>query len=635
MDNSTAPALAANSSGSVTLNTATVRRFIGLIALFVAVLWVSGQLTGHASDAGGRAALSAFVLTALAAAYAYAPRNPGHAMGAVAIFMWLTTAANMWVFSGVYASGMVFFTLVISMTGWVLGKRWLIRMVAASALWIAWMAVAQVQGWHQPAPLPPPLHAAANWIGSLVAIGFFIAEGRRVLWGLGDQARRLASQLQQQLDTTQIQHDELHGLMESMPAAVAAFDANWRLLRCNRRYKEFFAPQAGDLTGKRFKDFAAPELAAQVGGIRDALQRGDTHVSRMHYRPAPDAPVRWLELQSVPQMRHGKLVQSVVTTVDITHTVQAEEQLAMRNRALHAQVTTQTQALDATQRELQLTQETLLNAEAKAAIATLVASVSHELNTPIGNSALVASALASSARALREDVVQGTLRRSTLEAQTASMLDAVALLERNLQRVQVLMGQFKQVSADQASEVRRRFDLAGVVKDTVDAMRPSLRTQPHAVVLHLQPGLVMNSYPGAVGQIVINLINNAYLHAFVPDTIGTVDVTTRGVEGSVVIEVRDNGAGMSDEVRERLFEPFFSTRIGSGGTGLGLSIVQHLAVKTLNGSIRVSSSPGMGTTFEVTLPLEADEPAPASAASSGSGSGSGSGQHEGKIGPSA
>jgi len=63
--------------------------------------------------------------------------------------------------------------------------------------------------------------------------------------------------------------------------------------------------------------------------------------------------------------------------------------------------------------------------------------------------------------------------------------------------------------------------------------------------------------------------------------------------------------------------------------------VQHLAVKTLNGSIRVSSSPGMGTTFEVTLPLEADEPAPASAASSGSGSGSGSGQHEGKIGPSA
>ena len=375
MDNSTAPALAASSSGSVTLNTATVRRFIGLIAVFVAVLWMSGQLTGRAADAGGRAALSAFVLTALAAAYAYAPRNPGYAMGAVAIFMWLTTAANMWVFSGVYASGMVFFTLVISMTGWVLGKRWLIRMVAASALWIAWMAVAQVQGWHQPAPLPPPLHAAANWIGSLVVIGLFIAEGRRMLWGLGDQARRLAIQLQQQLDTTQIQHDELHGLMESMPAAVAAFDANWRLLRCNRRYMEFFAPQAGDLAGKRFKDFAAPELTAQVGGIREALQRGETLVSRMHYQPAPDAPVRWLELQSVPQMRNGKLVQSVVTSVDITHTVRAEEELAFRNRALRAQVTTQTQVINATQRELQLTQETLLNAEAKAAIATLVAKI--------------------------------------------------------------------------------------------------------------------------------------------------------------------------------------------------------------------------------------------------------------------
>lgn len=595
---------------SADMTTATVRRFILLIGVYVAALWLSGQVTGHASHAPGRAAIAGFIVSALSAAYVYCPRNPGRAMGLVAVFMWLTTAANMWVFSGVYASGLVFFTLVISMTGWVLGKRWLLWMVVVTSLWIGGVAVAQVLGWHTPATLPPPLHAAANWIGSLIVIGFFIAEGRRILWDLGAQTRKLASQLQQQLDTTQIQHDELLGLMEAMPAAVGAFDANWCLLHCNRRYVQFFALQGGGLVGKLFTDFAPPELAAQVGGIKEALLRGETHVSRMHYRPAPDAPVRWLELWSVPQIRHGKLVQSVVTSVDITHTVLAEEELACRNQALRAQVTTQTQVIDATQRELQLTQETLLNAEAKAAIATLVASVTHELNTPIGNSVLVASTLASSAMSLRDDVAQGTLKRSTLESTSASMLEGIGLLERNLQRVQVLMGQFKQVSADQASEVRRSFDLAGVVKDTVDAMRPSLRVQPHTVELNLQPGLMMDSYPGAVGQIVINLINNAYMHAFAQGTVGTVVVTTRQAGQHVVIEVRDNGAGMPDEVRERLFEPFFSTRIGAGGTGLGMSIVQHLAVKTLQGSIRVVSESGTGSTFEVTLPLHADNAPP-------------------------
>jgi signal transduction histidine kinase len=73
----------------------------------------------------------------------------------------------------------------------------------------------------------------------------------------------------------------------------------------------------------------------------------------------------------------------------------------------------------------------------------------------------------------------------------------------------------------------------------------------------------------------------------------------------VLIQVKDNGAGMSPEVQQRMFEPFFSTRIGDGGTGLGMSIVQGIVTKTLGGTLQVHSELGQGTRFDITLPREA------------------------------
>lgn len=115
----------------------------------------------------------------------------------------------------------------------------------------------------------------------------------------------------------------------------------------------------------------------------------------------------------------------------------------------------------------------------------------------------------------------------------------------------------------------------------------------------------MDSLPGPLGQFVINLINNAYSHAFAgrDDGVLTLAATVHG--SNVHIRVTDDGAGMSQDVLLHLFEPFFSTKIGDGGTGLGMSIVDTIVRKTLVGSISVRSVVGQGTTYDIVLPMKA------------------------------
>ena len=179
------------------------------------------------------------------------------------------------------------------------------------------------------------------------------------------------------------------------------------------------------------------------------------------------------------------------------------------------------------------------------------------------------------------------------------------LLLRNLQRATDLLNKFRQVANDQASEQRRAFDLAIVVKEIVDTLAPSLKRHPHRIVLDIPEGITMDSLPGPLGQVIINLTNNAYMHAFEgrSDGVFTVRASTQGESGeSVLLCCEDNGAGISDDNLQHLFEPFFSTKKGRGGTGLGMGIVENLVRKTLGGSLKMHSELGVGTRIEVHLP---------------------------------
>ena len=123
----------------------------------------------------------------------------------------------------------------------------------------------------------------------------------------------------------------------------------------------------------------------------------------------------------------------------------------------------------------------------------------------------------------------------------------------------------------------------------------------------MAPDIAMDSFPGPLGQVVINLINNAYLHAFDGMAQGEFTIHARAEAATVTLTFRDNGKGIAPDILERMFEPFFSTKIGRGGTGLGMSIVENLVTKTLGGQLKLHSELGVGTTVVVTLPLLAPQ----------------------------
>ncbi len=273
------------------------------------------------------------------------------------------------------------------------------------------------------------------------------------------------------------------------------------------------------------------------------------------------------------------------TNLEITARKEAEERIRELNASLEQRM-----------------QEEATRSEARATLGTLIASVSHEMGTPMGNSLMTASTLADQAKHFQALLDSGALRRSSLAEFITQVREGNALLMRNLERAVALLKNFRQVAADQASEQRRQFDLRQVLGEVLHTLAPSLKREAHTVTLEVPAGITMDSFPGPLGQVVINLVNNAYLHAFEGMAQGTVQLQATATDSEVTLVCQDNGRGIAPETLEKMFMPFFSTRIGSGGTGLGMSIVDNLVKSTLGGSLHVASVQGAGTTITITLP---------------------------------
>ncbi|MFZ3287048.1 MAG: two-component regulator propeller domain-containing protein, partial [Telluria sp.] len=255
-------------------------------------------------------------------------------------------------------------------------------------------------------------------------------------------------------------------------------------------------------------------------------------------------------------------------------------------------------------RQLKDTQVQLVAQEKLAALGSLVAGVSHELNTPIGNSLLMASTLQEKTDDMARKLEAMTMRRSELAEFIAASQEASSLIMRSLVSAADLVNSFKQVAVDQASAQRRKFNLEQAVHEIVATMMNQVRKSGHTLVTEIAHDIEMDSFPGPLGQVVINFINNAVLHAFEERAGGRMTLSASVPEpGRVLILFSDDGAGIPVEHLARIFDPFFTTRMGRGGSGLGLNITYNIVTSLLGGQIRVESSVGQGTTFILDLPL--------------------------------
>lgn len=300
----------------------------------------------------------------------------------------------------------------------------------------------------------------------------------------------------------------------------------------------------------------------------------------------------------------------IAAFVDITERQRIEAELRELNTRMEAHAQERSQRLSETVATLQRAQEELIHAEKLASLGSLVAGVAHELNTPIGSAVLITSTLNDKLRRLHTDIASGPLRRSTLNDFLRDTEQAGNLLEHSLGRARELIRSFKQVAIDQTSERRRPCGLNELVRDVCDTLRPSLRNPLWHLDLELGQDIALDSYPGPLGQVLTNLIQNAFFHGLQEDRPGCVRVTARGLSDDLVeICVSDDGRGIAAEHIGHIFDPFFTTRLGHGGSGLGLNIVYGIVTKLLGGRIQVASEPGKGTHFTLSLPRRAPDAA--------------------------
>jgi signal transduction histidine kinase len=256
--------------------------------------------------------------------------------------------------------------------------------------------------------------------------------------------------------------------------------------------------------------------------------------------------------------------------------------------------------------QLRSAQDELVAREKMASLGQLVAGVAHEINTPVGVALTASSYLSERSDALRRSLDSGSLQRSELVAFVAQTHEASTMIGQNLMRAAHLVKNFKQVSVDRSSDDRRRFDLHDNLRAVVSSLELTWKRRPVRLELDCAARIELDSYPGALGQVITNLIQNALLHAFDAERSGTMRISAAPVSGDRVrISFEDDGAGIDAAELTRVFEPFYTTRRSQGGSGLGLHIVYNLVTAKLGGRIEASGEPGRGMRFVITIPVTA------------------------------
>jgi signal transduction histidine kinase len=265
---------------------------------------------------------------------------------------------------------------------------------------------------------------------------------------------------------------------------------------------------------------------------------------------------------------------------------------------LEERVASRTRDLESTHDTLLATQGALARADKLASLGRLVAGVAHEINNPVAFINSSVDLIHTAAVHVREQL-DGNADPATTATLDQLIENAAICRDGALRASHIVTG--LSAFARQSKGRWEATDLHAALERTLQLLGSQHRDRVEIVRDFGDiPTPVCN--PGEIDQVFMNLLANAFQAI---DGSGRVTLRTRHDGAAVVIEVSDTGPGIPDDVRERIFEPFFSTKDG-GGTGLGLAIA-HSLVARHGGDLTVDTTPGGGSTFVVRLPITTSE----------------------------
>jgi signal transduction histidine kinase len=288
-----------------------------------------------------------------------------------------------------------------------------------------------------------------------------------------------------------------------------------------------------------------------------------------------------------------------------------EELLTLElNHKLENKVSSRTEALKDSNQELLSTleklhqfQAQLVESEKLASLGDMVAGVAHEVNTPIGLGVTASTLLADRILEIKQAFENKTLKSSQLKRFLSESEENIDIVYRNLTRAANLISSFKKVAVDQANEKDRDFNVKELLDEVLLTLAPQVRKHSIEFKIICPDDLDITSKPGPIIQIMINLILNSIIHGFEHKESGVIDITIMNLSNQLHINYRDNGEGVDESIKTKVFAPFTTTKRGSGGSGLGLHLVYNLVTQALGGNIHFESERNQGVLFEISFPI--------------------------------
>lgn len=299
---------------------------------------------------------------------------------------------------------------------------------------------------------------------------------------------------------------------------------------------------------------------------------------------------------------------------DVTQLNETQLELESLNQSLEKKVRERTQSLESANEELQFTlkklqetQQHLVEAEKMASLGGLVGGIAHEINTPLGISVTATSFLEENVQSLLKGFESGNLSKAQFSKVLLSLQQSTEILTTNLQRAEQLVCSFKEVAVDQTSQTAYQFNMKDILEKLLLSLSHEIRVAKVAVHLECPDNIDIESYPSSYIQIFTNLITNSIRHGFDHwDGPRNIFINITVEDELLNMDYRDSGKGIADSVKDKVFEPFITTKRGGGGSGLGANIIYNMVVQLLKGSIQCITEQKQGAHFAIQVPLNLD-----------------------------